>query len=628
MNTSNKAKVISVLLLMAAIILPSLATPAYAKLTGAIWTTDVSGNKVNGNIYENKCDVYLNGGPGNGNNNVLPDGAYYFQVTDPSGAMRLTGLTEDLPRAVTVTDGVFTLVQLCPFDDTPNPGGVYKVWVTPQAAYDTTRTKGTFGFIESDCKTDNFVIRPKDVPLPQYLTVRKFQDSDADGVWGPEEEAIEGWLVEIQPEGGSPTQYHTPVQITVSEGCWDVTELIPDGWMQTAVYVDGVSGTVAPDVSVCFTNKPGETREVVFGNIPLGSISGAKFKDCDADGVRDDGEQGIEGWLIHLTGTDVKNNAVSKDTKTGPDGAFTFPDLLPGDYTVTEDTSDAKWLATTATSFTHTLLVGEQFIGPDFGNVPLGTITACKFYDLDFSKTNNGEQPVNGIRFVLTRTDVEGTPVTACTVDGCVTFAGLLPGTYTLAEVLPPNWLATTLATIEGIVVTCDGPSKQDFEFGDVCLEPGHGGLTLGYWSNRNGQALITAGDVTALNSLNLFKPASLAYPFSATLSTAKTQIKSYLLSATAVDMRWMLSAQLIATELDVLHGFLGGSTVVYVGPSSYVPSGFITIAQIMANAATALGKPHPDFRTEQEYWKNLLDGVNNNRLPFVCAVPCPVVYP
>jgi hypothetical protein len=82
---------------------------------------------------------------------------------------------------------------------------------------------------------------------------------------------------------------------------------------------------------------------------------------------------------------------------------------------------------------------------------------------------------------------------------------------------------------------------------------PGTGGKTLGFWSNKNGQALINSSDVDALNALNLYKPTGWEYP----PFTDKTQIKSYLLSATAVNMSWMLSAQLIATELNVRHGFL-----------------------------------------------------------------------
>jgi len=93
--------------------------------------------------------------------------------------------------------------------------------------------------------------------------------------------------------------------------------------------------------------------------------------------------------------------------------------------------------------------------------------------------------------------------------------------------------------------------------------------------------------------------------------------------------MRWMLSAQLITTELNVLHGYLDGSTMVYVGPSTLVPSGFISINEIMDKANTALALPYPAYRAEQEFWKNLLDGLNNNKFYFVCPTPCyPIVYP
>src|SRR5690349_19365366 len=56
--------------------------------TGAIFTTTANGSRVNANQYFSKCEVYLDGGPGpNAPAGAagLPDGEYYFQVTDPSG---------------------------------------------------------------------------------------------------------------------------------------------------------------------------------------------------------------------------------------------------------------------------------------------------------------------------------------------------------------------------------------------------------------------------------------------------------------------------------------------------------------------------------------------------------------
>jgi len=739
MKSQDKTKKLSIsLLLLAILVLPAVATsPVYA-LTGAIWTTDKDGVPVNQNIYDNKDDVYISGGPGP-NGAKLPDGVYYFQVTNPSGSTLLS--TDDISnRQFTVTGGVIVsavdhptspkqdepdtvVVQLSPYADTPNPGGEYKVWVTRKADYH--EGQGKHGFTPSDCKTDNFKI-PGEV-IPPYLKVTKFQDDNANGLWDQDEEEIDGWPIDIKSPEGATTSYNTPVEVSVSEGVWEVTEQAQDGWMQTAVYVDGEAKTVNPTVSVSVEGTSGETHEVIYGNIPLGSISGAKFYDADADGVWDEGEPPISKWAVTLTGTTIKGEPIpARGAITGDDGTFKFGDLLPGTYTVEEiiPPPPPKWLPTTDTSFTHELGVGEDYVNTPFGNIPLSSISGAKFYDADADGVwDDGEAPIKGWGVHLTGINVRGQSIDKTTStgdDGTFTFASLLPGIYKVEEVLPtppPKWLPTTepsfdlilmpgedfvgpafgnipLSTISGAkfydadldgmrdsgepaipgwkvhlsgtdirggtvdeyaftggdgtfkfedllpgdytvaevfppappvwVATTDksfidklGP-EEDYvgdPFGNVCLKPGCGGLTLGFWSNKNGQALITPGDIAVLKDLNLYNPGWTYPPF-----TIKTQIKTYLLRADAVDMRWMLSAQLIATELDVRHGFLNTSTIVYVGPSPYVPSGFISIGEIMGNANTALSGTD---RAEQEYWKNLLDGVNNNRLPFVCPTPC-----
>jgi hypothetical protein len=162
-------------------------------LSGAIFTTDANSTFVNGNVYDFKEDVYLNGGP---RPNApctaagLPDGDYYFQVTDPSGSMLLS-LDAIEERRVTVAAGLIIgysglhgigigkciafngfniTVQLAPFKPTPNPGGEYKVWITRVSDYDAS-LGGSFGFIPSKTKTDNFkVVPPVDI------------DSDGDGI--------------------------------------------------------------------------------------------------------------------------------------------------------------------------------------------------------------------------------------------------------------------------------------------------------------------------------------------------------------------------------------------------------------------------------------------------------------
>ena len=79
-----------------------------ARLDGAIFTTLVDGSRVDANIYQAKTDVYLDGGPGNGAPQMaatLPDGDYYFMVTDPSGKTLLSSDAIEC-RRVQVEDGV------------------------------------------------------------------------------------------------------------------------------------------------------------------------------------------------------------------------------------------------------------------------------------------------------------------------------------------------------------------------------------------------------------------------------------------------------------------------------------------------------------------------------------------
>src|SRR5437879_2168901 len=93
-----------------AALLTATAGVARATVSGTIFTTTASGTVVNGNLYTNKTDVYLDGGPqGNAPCSAagLPDGTYYFQVTDPSGASLLSSdaISE---REVTVSGGLIT----------------------------------------------------------------------------------------------------------------------------------------------------------------------------------------------------------------------------------------------------------------------------------------------------------------------------------------------------------------------------------------------------------------------------------------------------------------------------------------------------------------------------------------
>jgi hypothetical protein len=195
---------------------PLLANPP----SGAIFTTLADGTEVNANIYPSKESVYLDGGPGPGAPQTaagLDDGRYVFQVTDPSGK-RLLSTDAARCRQFDVANGIITnvvatgcqhntgfdidhgavTVQLMPYNDTPNPGGVYKVWATLAQNYRCSLDlvdcgykagQNVHGFAPSDSKTDNFKVRAK---VAQEIDTRFFDDVNGNNYHDEGESWVDG----------------------------------------------------------------------------------------------------------------------------------------------------------------------------------------------------------------------------------------------------------------------------------------------------------------------------------------------------------------------------------------------------------------------------------------------------
>jgi hypothetical protein len=198
------------------LVVPILANPP----SGAIFTTVEDGSEVNFNHYPSKEAVYLDGGPGPGAPQEaagLDDGRYVFQVTDPSGK-RLLSTDAALCRQFDVANGIITnvvvtgcehntgvdidhgaaTVQLVPYSDTPNPGGVYKVWATllenylcPLTVVDCGYKAGqnVHGFSPSDSKTDNFKVRARAI---QEIDARFFADANGNNYHDEGETWVDG----------------------------------------------------------------------------------------------------------------------------------------------------------------------------------------------------------------------------------------------------------------------------------------------------------------------------------------------------------------------------------------------------------------------------------------------------
>ena len=559
-----------------------------AAVDGAIYTSLFDGATVNANHYDDCRDVYLNGGPQGQSPNGLPDGEYYFQVTDPSGATLLS-TTPAFERRVKVVDerifgravgldpagyddgseihhleGVVNpdrgtlAVQLWHFDETPNNGGVYKVWLIPVGDATVEADGITLTFDSSASKTDNFTCEHEDGGGPGsnivVISGRKYYDANANGVYDGGEDWNTGdgrpvVTIDIAWDGGSDTA------LTDANGLW--------------FYV--------------FELEEGSTLD---------------FMACEQ--VPTDYNQ---------------TGPVDGDSVSNPDP----PVLDPPSATATA--SGGCW------SGTITSLLGLS--GLNFGNVDTVTISGEKFYDLNLNGANDDGIPIEGFKIVLeiTYPDTSTATVAVYTAaDGTWSYELPVGSTVVVCEEPPMgSWVQTAPESI-CYAFTAD-EDTEDLDFGNVCLGPG-GGHTLGFWSNRNGRRVMgddggVGPELAGLSALNLrnadgshFDPVSY------------DEFRGWILSATATNMANMLSAQLAAMWLNVEAGFVDGNALVY----SACADEFVTINDLMSAANTSLGlygdttSPHAE-RADQECLKNTLDDANND-LNFLQDEPCEVIYP
>jgi hypothetical protein len=285
------------------------------------------------------------------------------------------------------------------------------------------------------------------------------------------------------------------------------------------------------------------------------------------------------------------------------------------------------WVSTDCT-FTNNSTKTDNFKVREGGGGPGQTATICvtKFYDANANGVKDGnEQDITGWLFqIFAHDNLQLTRETP----RCVVVD---PGTYAVIEGTPIelNWVHTTPTEVDVDVAAND---TANVSFGNVCLGPG-GGLTLGFWSNKNGQKLESTGDFTLLTGLCLRNATGGNQDFTASLANNKTALNTWLLNATATNMAYMLSAQLAAMELNVSHGFVGGAALVYEQClTNYgYPTGFISINDLMTAAnselcAHGLTKDGSPYRAYQECLKNALDDANNNR-NFVESSPCPFSF-
>jgi len=306
------------------------------------------------------------------------------------------------------------------------------------------------------------------VPTFQCLTVfgHKWNDLNGDGVWDDGEPGIAGWAINLS-DGETVITTTTNAEgyysFDVCEtGSYTVSEQMQPGWVAST------------PTSVTFEAESGEdVGPIDFGNyqpFECVTIHGYKWNDLDGNGVWDDGEPGIAGWVISLS-----DGATVVTTTTDAQGYYGFEVCEPGTYTVTEQMQPG-WLPTTPTEVVVT--IEEASVRVDFGNrtepqQECGVVHGYKWNDLNGDGVwQRGEPALRGWQIVLERIAVAASEgeltdtaqwVAYTDANGYYRFEDICePGLYQVYEVQQDGWLATT-----PMLVTLDeawqGTTRVDF---------------------------------------------------------------------------------------------------------------------------------------------------------------------
>jgi uncharacterized surface anchored protein len=488
------------------------AEAAITPASGSIGTVASASPARPQGVFGRREDVFLAGGPLTSPcffPAYLPDGNYYFQVTDSTGK---TLLSTDVvsERAVTVKGGVIAsyaaappgplvtpaaapkaaydgkthtadgktacgsaTVNLMPYADAGSQKAAYVVWLTSAANFDGSAAavdnvcgSGCFhGFHADLSRTFGFRVEDKKSCEPTFcVSGVKFLDSNGNGARDSGEPGLAGVEIRVADENGvllsglSGADGSFQICGLTDNGAFRVLETVPNGYTATAPADRDISRHVfarngAFIIELCDEDITG----LDFGNrlIP-NAIAGFKFEDLNVNGARDPGEPGLSGVTILLT---PAGGGTARAAVTDVSGNFLFTDVAPGSYVLTE---------VVPTGFTQTmppsdgipvtLASGGTSIGNVFGNfrgILTGTISGVKFLDTNGNGVlDPGEGGLTGVTITLTGGGLTRSVVSG--LDGSFSFAVVPFGTYTLSETLPAGFQQTTPPAPGTISATLD----------------------------------------------------------------------------------------------------------------------------------------------------------------------------
>lgn len=327
----------------------SVTTTLNPSVDVAVTKTDtVSGTVVAGNAFTYHMDVTNNGpslATGVVLSDTLPAGVSFVSVNSQQGTAShangvITANIGNLTPGQTVRVTVNVTANADARGTLTNTATVTQTETDSNTANNTATINTTLN-PQIDLRVTKTKVNPADPAVPGApLTYSILVTND-----GPST-ATSVIMTDVLPNGLAFTSGSSTVGVVSNTGqtvTANIGTLAP-GASATVTLQANVSnsaaGTLTNTASVTGaetdTNTANNSSTINTDIAVRGSIRGRTYIDANRNGFFDNGELGIAGVSMSLSGADIIGNPVNLTTTTNASGEYEFTDLLPGTYTISQ----------------------------------------------------------------------------------------------------------------------------------------------------------------------------------------------------------------------------------------------------------------------------------------------------
>jgi serine-aspartate repeat-containing protein C/D/E len=319
----------------------------------------------------------------------------------------------------------------------------------------------------------------------------KFNDINSNARLDPGEQPLANWQIYLDLNRNGRLDGGEPNTITNLQGNYAFVNIPADTYLVREVQQPGFRQTT-PDPGPIDVTSNATIGNINFGNIFfVGSISGLKYNDLNANSVRDATDPPLANWQVYL---DINANGRldpgEPNTITNPQGNYTFGNVSPGRYLVRE-VQQPGWVQTTPNPGAIDITGNTNAVGVNFGNnFSTGSISGFKFNDLNANGINEPTEPrvANWPIYLDINNNNSLDPIeprTLTNTEGNFSFINLPQGSYFVREVPQPGFRQTTPNPTP--LTVGNGTNATNISFGNVLVTGNISGVKFNDF-NANGR--------------------------------------------------------------------------------------------------------------------------------------------